>query len=369
MADINRDVSIEQVDYNIDVNTLEYSIEINPQTTFAIELNEQGPQGAKGDKGDKGDQGIQGSAGAAGTDGTSAYATVTKNGTTATIVCTDKNGTTSATISDGMGGVDSVNGQTGTVVLTATDVGAMPSSTTIGDGVTTITQNGTPVGTISANQTTSSTIDIQGTTYSAGVGIDITSNTITAKGVEDVRTSSVIKTWTGPKVLYDAIVTKDANTLYNVTDDTDVTLTMLNALYPVGSLYIGSNSLSNCPLAILGVGTWTLKSNNTIVMGVDGIGGTVPVKGNGKAVGMTAVYSNSIRDMVLQYNDGTSKLAVTTSNSALPIDAGIAQSTVNNPTSNTTVGLNTDGAKSGIIADLSNVSTTTLSVKIWERTA
>lgn len=55
MPDINRDVSIEQVDYTIDVNNVEYSIEINPQQTFELQLNEQGPQGPQGDKGDKGD--------------------------------------------------------------------------------------------------------------------------------------------------------------------------------------------------------------------------------------------------------------------------------------------------------------------------
>lgn len=69
MPDINRDVSIEQVDYTIDVNNIEYSIEINPQQTFELQLNEQGPQGLTGPKGDKGETGEQGPQGIQGEQG------------------------------------------------------------------------------------------------------------------------------------------------------------------------------------------------------------------------------------------------------------------------------------------------------------
>lgn len=77
----------------------------------------------------------EGERGADGEDGFSPTATVEKVGGTATITITDKNGTTTAQISDGSGGgggaVESVNGQTGVVVLDADDVGALPSSTVI----------------------------------------------------------------------------------------------------------------------------------------------------------------------------------------------------------------------------------------------
>ena len=58
-------------------------------------------------------------------------------------------------------------------------------------------------------------------------GKSITENSmeeIQTVGVINSRdTSTAVKTWTGTKAQYDAIVTKDPNTLYNITDDTDIT--------------------------------------------------------------------------------------------------------------------------------------------------
>lgn len=48
MADIERSVEIEQIDYNVDINNVSYSIDILPQNTYTIELNEQGAQGLRG---------------------------------------------------------------------------------------------------------------------------------------------------------------------------------------------------------------------------------------------------------------------------------------------------------------------------------
>lgn len=48
MADIERSVEIEQIDYNVDINNVSYSIDILPQNTYTIELNKQGPQGLRG---------------------------------------------------------------------------------------------------------------------------------------------------------------------------------------------------------------------------------------------------------------------------------------------------------------------------------
>ena len=96
------------------------------------------------------------------------------------------------------------------ITLTASDVGALPSSTTIGAGVLTIQKNSTDVGTFGANDTANKTINLSiptklsditvsagsniqingdtisatDTTYTAGTGIDITngviSNTLTS---------------------------------------------------------------------------------------------------------------------------------------------------------------------------------------------
>ena len=48
MEELNREVSIEQVDYNIDINDNNYTIEIEAPKEYVLELNEQGPQGARG---------------------------------------------------------------------------------------------------------------------------------------------------------------------------------------------------------------------------------------------------------------------------------------------------------------------------------
>lgn len=90
-----------------------------------------------------------------------------------------------------------------------------------------------------------------------------TSDEIQAVGVIDSNAGGVLKSWSGTRTQYDAIEVKDANTLYNITDDTDVTLTVLEALYPVGAIYIGT--MAACPLEVLGVGTWQLTTSRFLV--------------------------------------------------------------------------------------------------------
>ena len=81
-------------------------------------------------------------------------------------------------------------------------------------------------------------------------------------------TSTAIKTWTGTRAQYDAIATKDSNTLYNITDDTDLNLPILEALYPVGSVYI--TTASTCPLsALISGSTWELVSSGRVLQGAD----------------------------------------------------------------------------------------------------
>lgn len=97
---------------------------------------------------------------------------------------------------------------------------------------------------------------------------DLTDNTSTnpidkAESVADQRDSSSLKYWTGTRTQYDAIATKDSDTIYNITDDTDVTLPLLELLFPVGAVYFGTMSV--CPLQTLGVGTWQALPQDKVI--------------------------------------------------------------------------------------------------------
>ena len=106
------------------------------------------------------------------------------------------------------------------------------------------------------------------------------------------NTTTAIKTWTGTLAQYNAIVTKDNNTLYNITDDMQASTyeaysksetynkneinslisnnlsTLLSNLYPVGSIYIGTQL--TCPLATLISGsTWVKVSEGRVLQGSD----------------------------------------------------------------------------------------------------
>ena len=99
---------------------------------------------------------------------------------------------------------------------------------------------------------------------------DLTDDTSTtpidkAESVEDQRDSSSLKYWTGTKAQYDAIVTKDSDTIYNVEDTTSPIVDILNTLYPIGAIYIGT--MATCPLSVLGVGTWQLVAQDRVLQG------------------------------------------------------------------------------------------------------
>lgn len=103
------------------------------------------------------------------------------------------------------------------------------------------------------------------------------------------NTTTAIKTWTGTLAQYNAIVTKDNNTLYNITDDMRASTyeaysksetynkneinslvannlsVLLSNLYPVGSIYIGTQA--TCPLQTLGIGIWQLVAQDRVLQG------------------------------------------------------------------------------------------------------
>lgn len=96
------------------------------------------------------------------------------------------------------------------------------------------------------------------------LNINNTTYDIKAKSVVDTN-SGALKFWSGTKAQYDAIVTKDSNTIYNVNDTTAPVVDILNAMYPVGAIYIGT--MSACPLATLGIGTWQLVAQDRVLQG------------------------------------------------------------------------------------------------------
>ena len=235
-----------------------------------------------------------------------------------------------------------------------------PTIPTVNNATLTITQGGTTKGTFTANASSNVTIDLD----AGGGSVDVDNKSITTNSSDQIQTvgvinsrdsSTAIKTWTGTKAQYDAIVSKDSSTLYNITDDTDVSLTILEALYPVGSVYI--TTANTCPLSTLISGsTWTLVGTGLMKATTE-----IAVKGNGYAVGLTngstnygleCDYTSNI-GMFLQGATGAYNKAVGTARSSTSSDSKV-------------IGITTDATKSGIVADTSSL---TLSVNIFERTA
>ena len=166
----------------------------------------------KGDKGDTGEAGPQGNPGANGTNGTngqdgfSPIATVTQTQSGATISITDKNGTTTANVTNGQDGeeyddteIRGLIAEKQDELVSGTNIKTINNISILGNG----------------------NIDIQG----GGSEEDNTTitknsqNKIQAVAIIDSNTGNVDKTWIGTKQQYDAIQTKDTNTLYYITDD------------------------------------------------------------------------------------------------------------------------------------------------------
>lgn len=196
-------------------------------------------------------------------------------------------------------------------------------------------------------------VDVDGSTITKN-----SSDELQTVAVKDNRSGNALKLWTG--TVSQAPSTTDASTLYIKTDDTDVTLGLLNLVYPVGSLYIASGSMQTCPLQSLGVGTWQLKASSTLVTNVSSTT-TAPVKGTGKTLGLTnGAYNYGLVNGPAGYTQigNTSAYGANAGSTPSGDYTGLNQS----------LGITTDGSKSGIVADTSSLlTTTTLSVTIWER--
>lgn len=182
------------------------------------------------------------------------------------------------------------------------------------------------------------------------LNVNNTTYDIKAKSVVDTNSGKLFF-WSGTKNQFDAIVTKDANTLYNITDDTDVSLTILEALYPVGSIYI--TTANTCPLSTLIAGsTWSLVSSGIVQAG------DIPCKGNGMTLGLTNGTSNGGLS-----TDATREFVPYTGVYGQPVGTAVSG---NIAFAQQGTGITTDATKSGIIADTSSL---TLAVNIFERTA
>ena len=220
---------------------------------------------------------------------------------------------------------------------------------TVNDATLTITQGGTTKGTFTANASSNVTIDLD-----SGGTVDVDNSTITLNSsdqiqtvaVKDNRSGNAIKTWTGTRQQYDSITTKDSNTLYNITDDTDVTLTLLNTLYPVGAIYIGT--MNACPLQVLGVGTWQLVASDRVLQGA-GTRGSVGTTINESLPQHTHDYE--------RYPHGTTWFSrYSNASNAHPSEAGWNYETAQS-----------SGASSSVYQDNAPVQQDAYLVNIWER--
>ena len=131
---------------------------------------------------------------------------------------------------------------------------------------------------------------------------------------------------------------------------------IVDALYPVGSIYIGTTS--TCPLASI-KGTWT-----NIGTGIMKSSSTVPVKGNGMAMGITDGSTN-FGVIGTQYTNSY-PLYQGRASAAYGANVGTTGFTSGNITTGTAIGITTDGSKSGMVVDTSSL---TLTCNIWQRTA
>jgi len=184
------------------------------------------------------------------------------------------------------------------------------------------------------------------------------SNQLQAIGMMDLGDNTARKERYVTQAQYDAMLeagTLDANTYYNT--PSDITLDLLQTIYPVGATYFTQNN--SCPLSAL-FGTWQLQGSSTLVTSVSA-SDTTPVKGNGIAMGFT---------------NGTNTFGTMAGGNGLDTYAGDYGKQIGDTysgtriTTNKVCGLTLDSTKSGIVADTSNLLTsTTINMNIFVRIA
>ena len=133
---------------------------------------------------------------------------------------------------------------------------------------------------------------------------------------------------------------------------------LLSTLYPVGSIYIGTQN--NCPLATLIAGSqWQIVATQVVT----NVNTGVAVYGNGKTLGLTdnnKNYGIMSRNVSGVYGFVFATTNATNNNNGTSVsDAGTANR-------NVCLGVVRDAATSGLTGSLSR---TNLSLNIWKRTA
>ena len=134
----------------------------------------------------------------------------------------------------------------------------------------------------------------------------------------------------------------------------------MGTVYPVGSLYFGTQS--TCPLAAIIDGSTWEKVGSSLITSVNT---SVPVKGNGKSMGWTngdASFGCS------QGDNGYGWFFPSLTSEAYGKDIGVVQAgnVGTRPSGGKLMGLTSNANNSGIVG---TVTRTALTVNIWKRTA
>lgn len=175
--------------------------------------------------------------------------------------------------------------------------------------------------------------------------------------IDQGNTSVAIKEHKCTRAEYNAMASHDSNTKYIITDDTDLSLPILQALYPVGSCFMTFNA--TCPLSNL-FGTWQNVGTKLLidVTGSD----SVPIMGNGMTLGLTSGAKN------VGLTRGSSSTYTSLRTDAYGVNVSSSSYGAENNTGR--FGVTNDATKSGIIADISNSLTKSeLTINIFQRTA
>lgn len=136
---------------------------------------------------------------------------------------------------------------------------------------------------------------------------------------------------------------------------------LLNAIYPVGSTYISTTN--SCPLSTLISGSkWTQIASNVVVS----VNTSVPIKGDGKTLGLTNGSANAGLGVDYSADGYYTSLDVEPDNYGKNVASSGGQDSGKGTWRTSIVGVTTDSSKSGIVG---TVTRTNLTLYIFKRTA